>query len=90
VTVVNVCICRQLSSSNDTFDADVMTSVADLLLSASDYLTPGAVIGPSPLSGEDIDVVTDVMNDVVRRTDTVAMDANSSATVRHVVGVSDS
>ena len=70
-----------------------MTSVADLLLSASDYLTPGpklAMIGPSPLSGEDIDVVTDVMNDVVRRTDTVAMDANSSATVRHVVGVSDS
>jgi len=70
-----------------------MTSVADLLLSASDYLTPGVVIaaiGPSPLSGEDINVVIDVMNDVVRRTDTVAMDANSSPTVRHVVGVSDS
>jgi len=69
--------CGQLSTSNDTVSLSIVSNVADDLLDTRQ------------LYGGDIDVSTDVMDVVVKRVDTVAMDANSSATVHKLFEASN-
>jgi len=59
-----------------------MSDVADQLLEA--------FRSKQQLYGGDIDVMTDVMDDIVKRVDTVAIDANSSTTVHQLFQASDS
>ena len=70
-----------MSGLNDTSSLAVISDVADHLL---DELST-----TRQLYGQDIDVMTDVMDDVVKRIDTVAIDANSSATVHKLFEASD-